>query len=142
MKTRANNRLLYIFSPMLLAGLAIALMGCGEMAMAPKPELPVSVSPGWSQKSFAKAQPVAGLPAGVRAQCWKAEYEGSGAAEIWICGFNGEGSAFDAAQRYPAGADRVKFQAGKYLAVVHWSGGSKADVTALVRAIQKSLGAR
>ena len=36
-------------------------------------------------------------------------------------------------------ADSVKFQEGKYLILIHWSGGSKDDVTALVRALQKKL---
>jgi hypothetical protein len=137
-KYRANNRLLYIFSLMAVAGLA----GCGEGAVAGKPELPQSVSPGWVQKSFVHADPPAGLPAGPKADCWKAEYAGAGTAEVWTCGYAAESGAFDAAQRFGSGADRVKFQAGKYLVVAQWSGGSKVEVTALVRAIQKALAAK
>lgn len=127
---------------MLLAGLALALTGCGETAPAGKPELPASVSPGWSQKSFAHTDPPAGMPAGQKTDCWKADYSGPGNATIWTCGFAAESGAFDAAQRFPSGADRVKFQSGKYLVVTQWTGGSKAEITALVRAVQKSLAAK
>jgi len=33
----------------------------------------------------------------------------------------------------------VKFQEGDYLVIAKWNGGSRAEVTALFRAIQKTL---
>jgi hypothetical protein len=152
------------FSLLLVAG-ALGLAGCGEGGAPGKPELPESVSPGWVRKSFEASVPPAGLPGGTKAECWKAVYAGSGLgaesagsggglagsgrvsgggpkgaeAEVWACGYVGTGGAFDAAQRTRAAADSVKFQEGKYLILIHWSGGSKDEVTALVRALQKKL---
>lgn len=68
-------------------------------------------------------------------------YSGGGSAEVFTCGYGNTGAAFDAVQRTRAEADTVKFQQGRYLIVVKWSGGSKEEITALVRAIQKSLAA-
>ena len=138
------NSLLQLFSPILLAGFGLGLMACGGGAVPGKPELPQSVSPGWVQKSFVHVEPPAGLPAGQKVDCWKAEYAGanSGSAEVWTCGYAAESGAFDAAQRFGSGADRVKFQAGRYLVIVQWTGGSRTDVTALIRAVQKALGTK
>ena len=72
-------------------------------------------------------------------QCWKAQYEGVGTAEVWACGYRERGSAFDAVQRAPAAAQTVKFQEGKYLVLVKWNGVPKANLTALIRAVQKTL---
>ena len=113
--------------------------GCGEGGAPGKPDLPASVTPGWTRQSYDAAQPPAGLPAGPAPQCWKAVYSGLGNAEVWACAFAQDGSAFDAAQRANVGADAVKFQEGKYLIVVKWSAGSRADLTALVRGIQGSF---
>jgi hypothetical protein len=137
---QALNSLLLLFSPIVLVGFGLALMGCGEGAVAARPELPKSVSPGWVQKSFAHADPPPGLPGGHKVDCWKADYAGTGTAEVWTCGYAAESGAFDAAQRFGTGANRVKFQAGKYLVIAQWNGGSMAEVTALIRAIQKALG--
>jgi hypothetical protein len=116
------------------------MWGCGEGAAPEKPELPRSVSPGWTQKTFAHAEALPGLPAGAaKPDCWKAEYGGPGTASVWTCGYKVEGGAFDAAQRFPSSGSQVKFQSGKYLVVVEWTGGSRAEVTALVRAVQKIL---
>lgn len=52
------------------------------------------------------------------------------------------GGAFDAVQRVPAAAQEVKFEAGRYFVLVKWNNTSKADVTTLVRAIQKILPAK
>jgi hypothetical protein len=59
--------------------------------------------------------------------------------QAWVCGYRAESSAFDAMQRAKSAPDVVRFQEGKYLVVVHWSGGSREENTALVRAIQKAL---
>jgi hypothetical protein len=142
MKPRANNSLLLIFSPMLLAGVVLGMAACGEGAVPARPDLPQSVSPGWTRKSFVHADPPAGLPSGQKVECWKAEYAGPGSASILTCGYAAESGAFDAAQRFPSGGDRVKFQSGKYLVLVQWTGGSKAEITALVRALQKTLGTK
>ena len=129
-----------IFSLLLLAG-CFAVSGCGGGGAPGKPELPESVSPGWVRKSLERAGQPAGLPEGAKPECWKAAYGGADTrnAEVWACGYASEGGAFDAVQRTPAAADSVKFQEGKYLVLMHWSGGSKDEVTALVRAVQKKL---
>jgi len=115
---------------------------CGGGESPGAPDLPASVSPGWSRKSLAKSAVPGGVPDGGEPQCWKAEYEGSGKAEVWACGYRASGSAFDAAQRARAEADTVKFQESNYLVIVKWSGGSRTDLTALVRSIQKNLHGR
>lgn len=107
--------------------------------MARKPELPESVSPGWKLATYAGSPVPPGVPAVNPPQCWKAQYDGVGTAEIWVCGYRESGSAFDAVQRTPAAAQAVKFQEGNYLVLVKWNGVPKADLTALIRAIQKTL---
>jgi hypothetical protein len=124
----------------LLSAVCLALFACGNISGPGKPDLPTSVSPGWSRVSYDQTAPPAGLPEGPTPDCWKATYRGSeGTAEVWACGFRAEGSAFNAMQRARAEANTVKFQEARYLAIVRWNGGSRADVTALVRAIQKAL---
>jgi hypothetical protein len=127
---------------LLPAALLLLLSGCGADSPPGKPELPLSVSPGWTRKSFEHANPPPGLPDNAKPECWKAEYAGPGAAEVWTCGFAVEGAAFDAMQRTRAEAGTVKFQAGKFLVLVKWTSGSKETITALVRAVQKSLPAK
>ncbi len=56
-----------------------------------------------------------------------------------MCGYKASGSAFDAVQRTPAAAQAVKFQEGNYLVLVKWNAVPKANLTALIRAIQKTL---
>jgi hypothetical protein len=107
--------------------------------MPGKPELPASVSPGWTLKSYDVSSPPTGLPDGPVPQCWKADYAGPGSAEVWACGYRVSGSAFNAEQRARAEADTVKFQEGNYLIIVNWHGGSRAEVTALIRGLQKAL---
>jgi hypothetical protein len=120
--------------------LAVWLCGaCGEGSLPGKPELPASVSPGWTLKSYNPAAPPPGLPDGPAPQCWKADYAGPGKVEAWVCGYRASGSAFNAEQRARAEADTVKFQEGNYLIVVNWHGGSRAEVTALIRGLQKTL---
>jgi len=115
---------------------------CGKNSMPGRPDLPASVSPGWTQKSYAAADPPPGLPPGPAPRCWKADYAGPGAVLVWLCGYRVAGSAFDAAQRARAEANTVRFQEGNYLVTAKWNGGSRAEVTALIRAIQKVLTAR
>ena len=134
-----SGRNVRVFLSLLLGAALSVLSGCGESSLPGKPELPQSVSPGWSRTSFEHVPAPAGLPAGTKTDCWKAAYSGKGAAEVWTCGFSSNGGAFDAVQRTRAEADTVKFQQGKYLMIVKWTGGSKEEVTALVRAVQKSL---
>jgi len=124
----------------LLSAAFFALYACGSITSSGKPDLPISVSPGWSRVSYDQGPPPPGLPDGPAPECWKASYRGSeGTAEVWACGFRAEGSAFDALQRARAEANTVKFQKDRYLAIVRWNGSSRTDVTALVRAIQKAL---
>lgn len=124
----------------LLSAVWLTSLACGSIGGPGKPDLPVSVSPGWSRIDYNQAPPPAGLPEGPAPECWKANYRGAdGTAEVWACGFRAEGSAFNAVQRARAEANTVKFQEGRYLVIVRWSGGSRVDVTALVRAIQKAL---
>jgi len=96
-----------------------------------KPDLPASVSPGWTLKS---CEPVPAKP-----DCWQANYASAGTAQVQICAYAVEGGAFDALQRTPTEADAVKFQEGKYLLIVKWNGVTRPDITALVRAIQKAM---
>ena len=122
--------------------LLLLLAGCGPNPAA-KPELPQSVSPGWKLASFADAPVPAGVPGGnsgaTPPQCWKAQYTGPGTADVWVCGYRADGSAFDAEQRAVAEAQTVKFQEGKYLVLVKWNDVPKTSLTALIREIQKTL---
>jgi len=113
--------------------------GCGS-GDASKPELPASVSPGWSRGDLQRSAAPAGLPLSAAPPvCWKAEYKGEGAVSVWVCGYRAGASAFDAVQRMPAAPSEVKFQKGLYLVVVRWAQVSQAGITALVGAIQRSL---
>jgi hypothetical protein len=80
-----------------------------------------------------------GIPSTNPPECWKAQYTGPGAADIWVCGYKVESSAFDATQRASAEARTVKFQEGKYLVLVKWNAVPKTSLTALIREIQKTL---
>ena len=120
-----------LFAALLLAGLSES---CGA-GLPPKPDLPASVSPGWRLDSFASVAKPADLPGSP--ECWKANYSGQGTAEVLVCGYSGGG--FDAAQRARAEGQAVKFDQGKYFVLVRWNNSPKTTVTALVRAIQKSL---
>jgi hypothetical protein len=122
-------------SLLLAAALAAS---CSERTPA-KPDLPQSVSPGWTLKAYETSPPPPGLPAGSTPECWKADYASTGTAQIWICGYRISGSAFDAVQRARAEADTVKFQEGNYLVIAKWTGVARADITALIRAVQKTL---
>jgi len=66
-------------------------------------------------------------------------YSGPGSAQIWICGYASETSAFDAEQRTRAEAETVKFQEGKRLVIVQWKDAKKTDLEVLIRTIQKRL---
>ncbi len=87
------------------------------------------------------SQPPDHLPAATTPPvCWKADYAGEGAATVWVCGYRGSSSAFEAAQRMQSSGRQVKFQKGVYLAVAQWNeAASQAAVTALIGAIQRSL---
>jgi hypothetical protein len=102
-------------------------------AAAPQrqPGIPDSVSPGWKLTSLTKS---AGTP-----DCWNAEYSGPGNAEVKICWYQASGSAFDAVQRTSAEAQAVKFQKDHYFVLVKWNNVPKANLAALIRAIQKAL---
>ena len=118
---------------------ALAGWGCGAGKPPGKPDLPQSVSPGWTLKSYEHADVPAGVPARVKPECWRAEYAGPGSATVWACGYAEGSSAFDAMQRAESEANTVKFQQDRFLVMVKWNGGSRAEVTALVRGVQKSL---
>lgn len=122
--------------------LCLISAGCAGGGLPGKPDLPASAAPAWTLKSYESSAPPQGLPAGTAPQCWKAEYAGSGSAEVWTCGFRASGSAFDAEQRTRAEANTVKFQDGNFLVIARWTAGSRADVTSLIRTIQKSMQVR
>jgi hypothetical protein len=123
-------------SSLLLA--VIATWSCGGGSTA-RPDLPNSVPPGWTLTSLNNAAPPPDLPAGSSPTCWKAVYSGPGSAQIWVCGYASETSAFDAEQRTRAQARTVKFQEGRRLVIVQWSETKKTDLESLIRAIQKRL---
>ena len=123
-------------SSLLLA--VIATVSCGGGSTA-RPDLPNSVAPGWNLTSLNKATPPSELPASGSPTCWKADYSGPGSAQIWVCGYASETSAFDAQQRISARARTVKFQEGKRLVIVQWKDTKKTDLEALIRMIQKRL---
>ncbi len=117
------------------------LAGCGTAALPGKPDLPASVSPGWTIKSYESSAAPEGLPAaGEQPVCWKALYKGAadGMAEVWVCGYRM--GAFEPMQRARPAANTVKFYKGSYLVEVRYSGGTKTDFLALMRALEKSLG--
>jgi len=121
--------------------LACALLaGCGGGASTAKPEMPDSVSPGWKLNSLTETPAPPEIPkTGTPPVCWKADYAGQGTAQIFICRYAVEAAAFDAAQRVPAEAQAVKFQSGAWFVLVKWNATAKADLTALIRAVQKAL---
>ena len=98
----------------------------------------MSVSPGWTLRGIAVSEPPAGLPQlGTPPVCWKADYTGESGATVLVCGYRA--SAFEAEQRMPFSANQVKFHKGVYLVLVRWDNASRAAVTALVGAIERSL---
>ena len=97
-----------------------------------KPDIPESVSPGWKLSSYQN------LP-GEAPQCWDAQYSGPGNADVKLCWYKDSTGAFDAVQRTAAEAQAVKFQEGQYFVLVKWNNVAKADLTALIRALQKAL---
>lgn len=112
--------------------------GCGSSS-PPKPDIPDSVSPGWKLSSLNKAALPSGVPSDGSPECWKAQYTGTGAAEAWICWYKSTANAFEAVQRAHAEAQAVKFQEEHYFVLVKWNNAPKANLTALIRAIQKAL---
>jgi hypothetical protein len=118
----------------------LSLSACGK-AKPPdnKPPVPVSLSPGWKLTSLAKSAipdeiPKAGMP-----ECWQADYGGVGSAQISLCKYSNKTGAFDAVQGAKTEPQVVKFDEGGYLVLVNWNNTSIADLTTLVRAVQKSL---
>jgi hypothetical protein len=96
----------------------------------PKPDIPDSISPGWKLASL--------VPSGEPA-CWEAKYTGPGSADLRICWYKATASAFEAVQRARAEAQTVKFPEEHYFVLVKWNNVPKANITALIRAIQKAL---
>jgi hypothetical protein len=131
-------------SSLLLCLVSLCCLGaaCATNAFPEQPPLPASVSPGWTLKSYEASPAPDGLPPGDPPRCWKALYTGEaqGSADVWVCGYRVGGSAFDAAQRARAAGNTVKFYKGNFLVVVRWSGGTKTDLKALIRVLEKSLG--
>ncbi len=74
--------------------------------------------------------------------CWKAIYTGGGTAEVSICWYRVTGNAFEAMQRTRAEAQAVKFQQEHYFVLVKWNNAPKAELSALVRALEKALAAQ
>lgn len=106
---------------------------------APKPDLPKSVSPGWTLKQIETGSPDRLPQNGTPPVCWKADYTSEGDATVWVCGYRASASAFEAAQRMPSAAQQVNFQKGQYFVVVHWNNVSQTAITTLIRAIQRTL---
>ena len=121
--------------------LCVALAGCSADSLPGKPDLPQSVSPGWTMKNYESASAPEGLPVGARPVCWKANYAGAGAAtaEIWVCGYPSSSGAFEAGQRTRAAANTVKFDRGRYLVIARWHAESRTDVMALMRSLEQAL---
>jgi hypothetical protein len=115
------------------------LLGACAAGPPSRPDLPESISPGWKLASLTKSALPSGVPADGAPECWKADYAGPGTAVAWVCGYKVRGNAFDAVQRTRAEAQTVKFEEGPYLVLVKWNNVPKADLTVLVRAIQKAL---
>ncbi len=128
-----------------LLSVSILLAGCGT-TQAPAPDLPQSVSPGWTRTTLVRAAAPSAIPAAGEPQCWRADYKGQAdaqsGAQVWVCWYKVSGSAFDAMQRARAEAQTVKFQEGSYLVMVKWNDTPKANLTALVRAMQKAVQAK
>lgn len=118
------------------------MTGCAA-SQSEKPDLPASASPGWRLGTVAPTAKPAGVPEAP--VCWSAEYtesteKGKSTAEVTICAYQVETSAFDASQRFRAEAQTVKFQVGRYLVLVKWNDAPMTDITALTRAIERALG--
>lgn len=111
-----------------LLSLATVLISCSP-GTDTAPDLPQSVAPGWSRKALTKVSP----------GCWKAEYASGGSAVVNVCAFASEALALDAVQRTRAAADTVDFQQGRHFVTVRWNNVSQAEITALIRAIQRSV---
>jgi hypothetical protein len=127
--------------------LAVFTVSCSSGA-ARKPDLPASVSPGWSLKQMDVSTPPARLPqSGTPPVCWKADYisvnndsaADKGSATVLVCGYRVSASAFDAAQRMTPAPNEVRFQKGVYFVVVAWNQVSQAGITTLVSAIERAL---
>lgn len=121
-----------------LLALSIALCACAGGQRA-KPELPGSVSPGWKLTSMTSSAAPPEVSAAGSPDCWLANYAGTGVAQVWVCRYSAEAGAFDAVQRARAEAQTVKFQEGANLVLVKWNNAPKADLAALIRALQKTL---
>jgi len=117
----------------------MSVAGCGPGEPA-KPDLPGSVSPGWTLRKMEASAPPEHVPkGGTPPMCWRADYTSEGEATVWACGYRVSGSAFDAWQRMNSAANEVKFQKGQYLVIVQWNNVSQTSITALVSALQRSL---
>jgi len=133
-RTRRTSSLLFATALLAACGAGCTSGGAG------KPDLPVSVSPGWKQLKMEASGAPAGLPqGGTPPVCWRADYKSEGDATVWTCGYGAAASALDASQRMPAAAREVKFQRGPYLVVVQWNNVSQTGITALVGAVERSI---
>ena len=112
--------------PPLLLVLA-ACSGGGNTA----PDLPQSVTPAWKQTSLTQTS----------GPCWNAAYASGGSAIVNACRYSSDAMALDAAQHAHSEANAVHFQQGRWFVIVRWNNVSQAEITALVRAVQKSLDA-
>jgi hypothetical protein len=117
---------------------AVLLDACAA-SPPPQPDIPDSISPGWKLLSLNKSALPSGVPPDGEPACWKADYAGPGSADVWICWYKATGNAFEAMQRARAEAQAVKFQEEHYFILVRWNNVPRANLTALVRAIQKAV---
>jgi hypothetical protein len=104
-----------------------------------KPPLPESVSPGWTLASLTQSAAPPEVSAVGSPDCWRANYTGPGATQVWLCRYKDKNGAFDAAQSARTQPQILKFQEGEYFVVVEWSDVSISDLTALVRTVQENL---
>lgn len=126
----------------LLASLCLAsvlLASCGASAPG-QPDLPASISPGWTRTQFEHltAPPVQVAKDG-NPDCWKATYSGPGVATAAVCAYKVETSAFEAVQRTRAEANTVRFQSGRQFILIQWTTATRDEIATLIRGVQKAL---
>ena len=121
----------------LLASLWLA--ACGSTVPA-QPDLPASVSPGWTRTLIEHLpEPPPGVSKDGNPDCWKATYSGPGTATATVCSYKVETSAFEALQRTRAEANTVKFQSGSRFILIHWTTATRDEIAILIRGVQKAL---
>ena len=104
--------------------------------------LAITLDHSWKLASLAPSPPPLEVSKAGSPDCWRANYTGHGTAQFWLCRYRDKTGAFDAAQDARTEPQIMKFQEGDYLVVVEWNDDSIADLTTIVRAVQKNLGGK